>query len=83
MAMTVEQIAARLKANRNDVSVQARISAADSELLDEFVAFLNNVGVQTNRAATVRALVLDGLEAFKEFRTQPGAIPTIDATKIK
>lgn len=71
--MTVEQIAERLKATRNNVTVQASITAADAEVLDEFVAFLNKVGVKTNRAATVRALLLDGLEAFKEFQADEAA----------
>lgn len=73
MGMTVEQIAERLKATRNNVTVQASVTAADSEVLDEFVAFLNKVGVKTNRAATVRALILDGLEAFKEFQADEAA----------
>lgn len=68
--MTVESITKRLKATRNDVAVQARITASDSETLDEFVEFLNSHGVQTNRAAAVRALVLDGLAVFKEFQAE-------------
>lgn len=68
---TVESITKRLKAQRNDVAVQARITAADSETLDEFVEWLNNHGVQTNRAAAVRALVLDGLEAFRTMVPEP------------
>lgn len=65
---TVESITKRLKSERHDVAVQARISARDSELLDEFVDFLSTVGVQSNRSSAVRALVLDGLQAFEEFR---------------
>lgn len=67
---TVESITNRLKSQRNDVAVQARITAADSEVLDEFVSWLVSHGVQTNRASAVRALVLDGLEAFKDFQAE-------------
>lgn len=67
---TVESITSRLKAERHDVTVQCRVTATDSELLDEFVAFLDTVGVASNRSSAVRALVLDGLEAFKEFRAE-------------
>lgn len=67
---TVESITKRLKANRNDVAVQVRISADASEVLDDFVAFLERSGVQANRATAVRALVLDGLEAFTDFRKE-------------
>lgn len=65
---TVESITNRLKSERHDVAVQARISADDAKTLDEFVEWLTEQGVQTNRSSAVRALVLDGLEAFKDFR---------------
>lgn len=65
---TVESITKRLKQERRDVAIQARISADDAEILDSFVAWLGERGVQTNRAGAIRALVLDGLQAFVEFR---------------
>lgn len=65
---TVESITKRLKSERRDVSIQASISAHDADLLDEFVAWLNERGVQTNRSSAVRALVLDGLDAFETVR---------------
>ena len=64
---TVESITKRLKQERRDVTVQARISAADAETLDRFVDWLSEHGVQTNRSGAIRALVLDGLQVFEEF----------------
>lgn len=67
---TFESVTNRLKSERREVAVQARISQSDSETLDEFVDFLDSLGIETSRASAVRALVLDGLEAFKEFKAE-------------
>lgn len=64
----IESITNRLRAERRDVAVQTSISAADADLLDEFVEFLVSNGVQSNRSGAVRALLLDGLQVYAEFR---------------
>jgi hypothetical protein len=71
--MTIKDISDRLKVERRDVTVQTSISESDSEILDQFVEWCAGHGVNTNRSGVLRAMLLEGLEAFKEEAATEGA----------
>lgn len=64
--MGMESITNRLKSERRDVTVQASISDRHSELLDKFVDWCDEHGVETSRSGVVRAFTCDALEVFAE-----------------
>lgn len=66
----IDSITARLRSERRDVPISTSLSAFDSDTLDDFVDFLSSHGVPSTRTAAVRALILDGLEAFREFQAE-------------
>ena len=80
--MGIESITKRLRQERRDVTISTSITAADADALDEFVTWLNEHGVKTERAGAVRALVCDGLVAFREYQwEESGKKPTEKPTE--
>lgn len=66
--MGLDDITKRLQGERRDVTVQTSISASDADLLDEFVEWLIERDVASNRSGVLRAMLLDGLQVFREER---------------
>ncbi len=67
---TIDSVTRRLNSERRDVVLSFSISAEDSKTLDEFVEFLEGVGVTSARSGAARALVLDGLDEFRKFKAE-------------
>lgn len=67
MALKVTELAAFRKSERRTVLAQAKLTPSESQDLDAFVEFCRAHGVpDATRSSAIRALVLDGLEVFKE-----------------
>lgn len=65
--MKISELAAFRKEERRTVLAQAKLTKSESDDLDRFVVFCKEHGVpEATRSSAIRALVLDGLEAFKE-----------------
>ena len=65
--MKVTDLAAFQKTERRTVMAQAKLTPSESSDLDEFVEFCRGHGVpDATRSSAIRALVLDGLQVFKE-----------------
>ena len=65
--MEVTKLSAFKKAERRSVVAQAKLTPSESTDLDEFVVFCRDHGVpDVTRSSAIRALVLNGLQAFKE-----------------
>ncbi len=63
----VKSLAAFQKAERRTVLAQAKLTPSESQDLDEFVQFCRDRGLEgATRSSAIRALVLDGLQVFKE-----------------
>ena len=73
--MGISDLTKRLQSERRDVTVQTSISAADADALDQFVDWLATKGVNSNRSGVLRAMLLDGLEVFKEQLAEERANP--------
>lgn len=65
--LNVKSLAAFQKAERRTVLAQAKLTPSESRDLDQFVEFCRSNGVpDATRSSAIRALVLDGLQVFKE-----------------
>jgi len=71
--MNVTSITARMQSERRVVPAQAKLTPTESTELDSFVEFCRTHGIpDATRSSAIRALILDGLEAFREFRKEGG-----------
>ncbi len=65
--MTVHQLAGFQKPETRSVVAQAKFTPSESVALDTFVEFCKQQGVPgATRSSAIRALVLNGLEAYRE-----------------
>ena len=69
--MSVTSITARMQSERRTVPAQAKLTESESLELDGFVEFWRANGIpDATRSSAIRALVLDGLAAFRDFREE-------------